>query len=281
MKTEDEIRRTIKSRLKEIRGKGKGKGKETQEAFAKRILGDDTRNRWANWESTSPKNISRLPQLEDFALICENADVSADYLLGRTQIKNDTRLISNMLNLSEDSIALLKENSSKNPYFTINEFVDYLLTSSKVLDLIEKIDRIWVHNCTTEACETLFTKPVIEKADDIFFKYKEKSGIWDTTCEKYSEMLSDAFQKDEAFNVNSEELQMYLQNLCPDYASISESEQYQLKIKELATLRFDFHLRKEQYEILKYQIAENFKLIAEQYIEFRTNNFLNRKFKSL
>lgn len=74
---ETEIRTTIKNRLKTIRGD------ETQEAFAKRILGDDTRGRWANLESTSPKNIGRLPQLEDFVLICENANVSADYLIGK------------------------------------------------------------------------------------------------------------------------------------------------------------------------------------------------------
>lgn len=264
-KNETEIRTTIKNRLKTIRGD------ETQEAFAKRIIGDDNRGRWANWESTSPKNIGRLPQLEDFVLICENADVSADYLIGKEHINlNDTRLISNMLNLSESSIALLRENHS------INKLLDYLLTSAKMQDLIEKIDKIWSHNCTTEACESLFTKPVIEKADFIFFKYKEKSGIWDTTYDEYSEMLSDAFYNDELFNTNSEDLQIYMENLHPNFKNINKSEQYQLKINELAALRFAFHLKKEQYEILKYQIAEDFRLVIDKYIESRTDKYLNR-----
>ena len=264
-RNEQEIRATIKSRLKAIRGK------ETQEAFAKRIVGDNDRGRWANWESTSSKNISRLPQLEDFVLICENADVSADYLIGKKHINlNDTRLISDILNLSEGSIFLLKENHS------INKLLDYLLKSEKMNDLIEKIDKIWSHNCTTEACETLFTKPVVEKADVIFLEYKEKSGIWDTTCEEYFEMLSDAFCNDELFYTNSEELQTYMENLHPDFKDISRADQYQLKIGELAALRFAFHLKKEQYEILKHQIAEDFRLVIDKYIESRTENFLNR-----
>ena len=264
-KSEAEIRTTIKNRLKTIRGE------ETQEAFAKRIIGDDNRGRWANWESTSPKNIGRLPQLEDFVLICENADVSADYLIGKEHINlNDTRLISNMLNLSESSIALLRENRS------INKLLDFLLTSAKMQDLLEKIDKIWSHNCTTEACESLFTKPVIEKADVIFLKYKEKSGIWDTTYDEYSKMLSDAFCNDKLFNTNSEDLQIYMENLHPNFKNINESDQYQLKINELAALRFAFHLKKEQYEILKYQIAQDFRLVIDRYIESRTDKYLNR-----
>lgn len=262
---ENEIRTTIKKRLKDIRGN------ETQESFAKRILGDDSRSRWANWESTSDSNIGRLPQLEDFVLICENADVSADYLIGKEHInENDTRLISNMLNLSEGSIALLKENHS------INKFLDYLLTSAKMQELIEKIDRIWSHNCTTEACESLFTKPVIEKADNIFFEYKEKSDIWDITYEEYSQKLSDAFCNDKFFNTNSEDLQIYMENLHPNFKNINKSDQYQLKINELAALRFAFHLKKEQYEILKYQIAQDFRLVIDGYIESRTDKYLNR-----
>lgn len=264
-KSETEIRTTIKNRLKTIRGE------ETQKAFAKRIIGDDNRGRWANWESTSPKNIGRLPQLEDFVLICENADVSADYLIGKEHVNlNDTRLISNMLNLSESSINLLRENHS------INKLLDFLLTSVKMQDLLEKIDKIWSHNCTTEACECLFTKPVIEKADVIFLKYKEKSGIWDTTCDEYSEMLSDAFCNDKIFNTNSEDLQIYMENLHPNFKNIDKSDQYQLKINELAALRFAFHLKKEQYEILKYQIAQDFRFVIDRYIESRTDKYLNR-----
>lgn len=264
-KSETEISTIIKNRLKTIRGK------ETQEAFAKRIVGDNSRGRWANWESLSPKNIGRLPTLEDFVLICENADVSADYLIGKEHINlNDTRLISNMLNLSENSITLLKENRS------INKLLDYLLTSTKMQDLIEKIDKIWSHNCTTEACESVFTKPVIKKADAIFFKYKEESGVWDTTYEEYSEMLSDAFFNDEYFNTNTEDLQIYMQKLHPNFNSKNKLDQYQLKINELAALRFAFHLKKEQYEILKYQIAEDFRLVIDKYIESRTDDFLNR-----
>lgn len=264
-KTETDVRKTIKKRLKDIRGK------ETQESFAKRIIGDDNRGRWANWESTSPKNIGRLPQLEDFVLICENADVSADYLIGKEHINlNDTRLISNMLNLSENSIDLLRENRS------INTLLDFLLTSSQMQDLLEKIDKIWLHNCTTEACESLFTKPIIEKADKIFLQYKERTGIWDTTYDEYSKMLSDAFFNDKLFNTCSEELQNYMHNIHPNFKNINKSEQYQLKINELAALRFAFHLKKEQYEILKYQIAQDFRLVIDSYIELRTDHFLNR-----
>ena len=125
-----------------------------------------------------------------------------------------------MLNLSENSIALLRENRS------INKLLDYLLESAEMQDLIEKIDKIWSHNCTTEACESLFTKTVIEKADTIFLKYKEESGIWDTTCEEYSERLSNAFCNDELFYNNSENLQIYMDNLHPNFKNINKSDKY-------------------------------------------------------
>ena len=90
-------------------------------------------------------------------------------------------------------------------------------------------------------------------------------------------MLSDAFCNDEFFYTNSEDLQIYMENLHPNFKNINKSDQYQLKIHELAALRFAFHLKKEQYEILKYQIAEDFRLVIDQYIQSRTDKFLNRK----
>lgn len=257
----------FKRRLKSIRID------ETQAQFAKRIFDLNDRGRIANWESLSSTTI---PTLADFALLCDKTNTNANYLLGVEEInRNDDYIIAQELNLSTNTVKKFR-NKAK-----INSFIDFVINTPEIEDIMDQIESICTHNWISEASYTLFDAESVKICDKVFRLMLNEMNVMEIDLNIYLHKLEFAFKRAEEKNtensmdikllqINQNEKNSFILPNYPNFDELDDNAKKSILLKELGELRFAYLLKSELAIIAKEKITRNFSFICDKYIESKS-----------
>ena len=262
----------FKKRLSETR---KQKG-FTQDTFAEELHFGD-RSRIANWES---KKSSTVLLLKDFATVCKLLDVDPNYLLGESNIEsNNDDTISQVIGLSYSNVRLLRKKDYN------NLFIDYLLSSSELHELINRIKQICYYGFISEAQETTFTPDALKKIKKAFDKFYHEVFPLDMNKDKFAVYLKEEMGwKPEVISINDfinasitdNEYNNILFGY-PDFESQPDMQKYMILIQDIAETSYDYMLKRSIIEVSRHEITKVIDNIVSSFIDTEISKFKNKK----
>ncbi len=242
-----------------------------QDDFAE-ALHFSSRSSVGNWES---KKNNILPSLMDFGLICKFLDVDPNYLLGVQEFdSSDDHAISQVLGLSHTNVRQLKNNKDS------AEFIDYLLSSTALDELLKRIKQIYYYGMISEAQETTFTETAlrkIQKAFDVFyrnvfpldmnaerfFEYIKKEFVWHPDDRSIDDYIHSVITENEYNNILFEN---------PNFDTKPDTEKLEILLYDVAQTSYNYMMSKPIVELAEQEITRVLSCIISGYITVKFKN---------
>jgi transcriptional regulator with XRE-family HTH domain len=260
----------FKTRLSEIRKRKRF----TQDSFAEALHFGD-RSRIANWES---KKSTTVLKLSDFTTVCKLLDVDPNYLLGVSDIQSSNdKAISDAIGLSCTNVQKLRTCK-----FT-SKFLDYMLSSLEIDELIRRIKQICHYGFVSEAQETTFSHNTLKKIEKAFEEFHREVSPLDMNKELFSEYIRDAlpWNRDQvSFDcfIKSTISENEYNNILfeyPDFEEKPDTEKYNVLIDDIAATSYDYMMIRPIVELAEHKILTTLDDIIKKFIHTEINNFKN------
>ena len=262
----------FKQRLQDARCKKKF----SHQDFAD-CLEDNDRSRVANWES---KKSTTVPKTQDIPGICKILDIDPNYLFGFSTITNENdKAISEQIHLSTDNIKLLRNDTS------VSNFINYLMTTPKFHSLLNQLNQICVNGFFSESIETTFSTSAIQKLEKAFHQFSCEVFSIDRNEHTFVPYVKKVFP----WNRKKQSIEDFVQSIVinekyykmletnPLYQEQTSDERYETLIYDFSKASIQYLERNQLAELAKYNVANIFSEIVQDYVDVTVNNFKNRE----
>lgn len=247
----------------------------TQETFAE-VLGDNSRSRVSNWESTKSPTV--VPMYE-FPGICELLEVDPNYLLGFSDdISESDTAIAQRLHISLGNVYMLKNNEF------IGRFINSLLSSDEIHDLIHNIQRVAMQGFFSESLEKTFSpyaltqlyrayqnfrKEVFPLDMDVvaFSYYIEKELPWKQEKQSFKEFLNSVIIDERYYEMLSSN---------SEFMSKDDHEKYIILMVEIAKASYKHLNGSPIIELAEIEISNLLSKMIHNFIQKEVIDFKNR-----
>lgn len=257
----------FKSRLQEAR-KGKSYNQKT---FAE-ALHFSCRSSIGNWES---QKSTALPTLENFVSVCKLLDVDPNFMLGVSDIPSENDVaISNVIGLSSDNVNQLRNNKS------ISDFINYILSSAELNELVKRIEQICHYGYISEAQETTFAAGTLKQIQKAFDEFYRNVFPLDMSVERFAEYI----RKEVNWNPDRISIDDFVHSVVteneyhnilfeyPDFESKTDQEKYDILIVDIAKTSYDYMMGQPMIELAERKIAVSLSQIVSNYVDSQVEN---------
>lgn len=261
----------FKERLQKARKKKKYKQDDIAEA-----LHFSSRSSVGNWESS---NSMALPSLSDFVTVCRLLDVEPNFLLGVGAVESENdQAISEVIGLTQKNVGQLRNQDDT------SKFIDFLLSSAELGELLRRMKQICYYEMISEAQETTFTPEALKKiqrAFDAFYRnvfpldmnverfaeYVRKEFRWTSDKVSIKDFIAAAITENEYNNILFDH---------PDFESKSDEEKYEILIRDIAETSYDYMMGKPIIELAEQEITKILGVAVRGYINAEIVKFRSK-----
>lgn len=276
----------IKSKIKEKREE---KG-TTQWQLAEGIhLSKDSRTTIANWESLKKEN--NIPSIEQMIELCNFFDADINYFLGKTPISSeDNKIIAKTLNLSLETVGILKKNSE---YGT---FINNIVSKKELYEnIIQRATQLGKAAILEDIINTSLKKDFIRKIRQIFDDFYRNTFPMDISAVCFEKFLcrkipySNSFKAVEFLKDNFEEegtnfvLNRFFpteENQYNTFCETGSREQHKIIMSSIVEICYDYFISTQVVELSKQRLNIMISSLIDDIIEEEANA-IKKRVKSL
>lgn len=249
--------------------------KYRQDTFAE-ALHFSSRSSVGNWESVKS---SSIPTLENFVAVCNVLQVDPNFLLGVNDFPSEeNHAISNAIGLAEENVQQMRDNKEA------SHFVDFILSSPELKELLYRIRQICYYGMIAEAQETTFTPDAIMRIQKAYNEFFHNVFPLDMNAERFAQYIQREFKwqpekisiDEFIFSVISDNEYNNILFDHPGFEEKTDSEKYDIIILDVATTSYEYMMGQPIIELAEQEIAKALNGIVKGYIDSQIQNFKNR-----
>lgn len=260
----------IKRRLQTLRKNANLTQKQVANALH---LGDPndkvSRTTITTWESDANET---LPNFSTMIDLCNLFNADIDYLLGKTNIKShDIKAIAETTHLSEETIIKLQDKPN------YGDLINYLVDSDLLEEIVYRTKQLSQTLLLKDLIITSFTKEFENSIHTLFNNFYYSTFPMDITENSYINYLKAYIPLDLTFDsqtfINKNFLydgKIFIYNQCNDFSNLSLSLQYDLIIKSISAISYEYYMSQTIYELSLNKLTNKLLNIIISIIENKT-----------
>lgn len=246
-----------------------------QDTFAE-ALHFSGRSSVGNWESMRSNSI---PTLENFVAVCNVLQVDPNYLLGVSDFPSEeNHAISNAIGLTEENVQQMRDSTET------SRFVDFILSSPELKELLYRIKQICYYGMISEAQETTFTPDALMRIQKAYNEFFHNVFPLDMNAEQFAQYIQKEFKwQPEKISIDEYIFSVITDNEYnnilfdhPGFEEKTDLEKYDILIWDIATTSYEYMMGQPIMELAEQEIVKSLNGIVKGYIDSQIQNFKNR-----